>query len=74
MRQTPKVLEVQERARGPLYPARLDGVRISPAAWVAKNVCLSVCLTVTLLNVRVSAHDIAIKSLDYVYRYIGEGL
>jgi len=39
MRQTPKVLEVQERARGPLSP------RISPAAGVAKNVeiFLSVC-------------------------------
>ena len=32
MRRTPKVLEVQERARGPLPPAKFGGVWISPAA------------------------------------------
>jgi len=47
----PKVLEVQERAQGPLSPCQ-----VSPAAGAAKNVeffcfnCLSVCLSVTLLN------------------------
>ena len=50
MRQTPKVLEVQEHARGPLITyAKFGGVRISPAARVAKNVeffCLFVCLFV----------------------------
>jgi len=44
MRPTAKVLEVQERARGPLSPyAKFGGARISPAAGVAKNVaCLFV--------------------------------
>jgi len=49
VRQTPNVLEVQERARGPLSPyAKFGGARISPAAGVAKNVefFLSVCLSV----------------------------
>ena len=38
------------------------------AAGVAKNVeffCLSVCLFVTLLNVRVCAPDFAMKTLEY---------
>ena len=42
--------------------------RISPAAGVAKNVeffCLSVCLSVTLLSVRVCAPDFAMKALEY---------
>ena len=47
MRQTPNVLEVQERAQG----AKFGGARISPAARAAKNVdsfvCLSVCLSVS---------------------------
>jgi len=67
------VLEVQERARGfeVLYHhAKFGGARISPAAGVAKNVefffiCLSVCLSVTLLNVRVCAPDFAMKTLEY---------
>ena len=47
------------------------GGRISPAAGAAKNVefclfvCLSVCLFVTLLNVRVCAPDSAMKALEY---------
>ena len=59
------VLEVQERARDPLSPCQ-----VSPAAGVAKNVqflsvCLFVCLSVTLLNVRVCAPDFAMKALEY---------
>jgi len=45
------------------------GARISPSTGVAKNieffVCLSVCLLVTLLNVRDSAPDFAMKALEY---------
>ena len=46
----------------------LVGARISPAAGVAKNVeffCLSVCLFVTLLDVRDCAPDFGMKSLEY---------
>ena len=48
--------------------AKFGGARIPPAAGVAKNVeffCLSVCLSVTLLNVRVCAPDFAMKALQY---------
>ena len=46
------------------------GARISPAAGVAKtlsflSVCLPVCLSVTLLNVRDCAPDFAMKALEY---------
>ena len=49
------------------HHAKFDGARISPAAGVAKNVefFLSVCLSVTLLNVRVCAPDFAMKALEY---------
>jgi len=48
------------------HRAKLGGARISPAAGAAKNVeFLSVCLFVTLLNVRVCAPDFAMKALDY---------
>ena len=54
------------------HRAKFGGARISPAAGVAKNVeffclfvCLFVCLSVTLLNVRVCAHDFAIKTLEH---------
>jgi len=51
------------------HRAKFGGARISPAAGVAKNVeffvCLSVCLSVTLLNVRVCAPDFAMKALEY---------
>ena len=51
------------------HHAKCGGARISPAAGVAKNVeffvCLSVCLSVTLLNVRVCAPDFAMKALEY---------
>jgi len=48
--------------------AKFGGARISPAAGAAKNVeffCLSVCLSVMLLNVRVCAPDFAMTALDY---------
>ena len=54
------------------HHAKFGGARISPAAGVAKNVeffalfvCLSLCLSVTLLNVRVCAPDFAMKALEY---------
>jgi len=51
------------------HHAKFGGARISPAAGVAKNVeffCLmSVCLLVTLLNVRDCAPDFAMKALEY---------
>ena len=49
--------------------AKCDGARISPTAGAAKNVilsvCMFVCLSVTLLNVRDCAPDFAIKALEY---------
>ena len=66
-----KFLEVQERARSSItMPSLVHGARISPAAGVTKNVefffvCLSVCLFVTLLNVRDCAPDFAMKALEY---------
>ena len=54
------------------HHAKFGGARISPAAGVAKNVeffclsvCLFVCLSVTLLNVRVCAPDFAMKAMEY---------
>ena len=54
------------------HHAKFGGARISPAAGVAENVeffclsvCLFVCLSVTLLNVRVCASDFAMKALEY---------
>ena len=49
------------------HPAKFGGAGISSAAGVAKTffVCLSVCLSVTLLNVRVCAPDLAMKALEY---------
>jgi len=52
--------------------AEFGGARISPAAGVAKNVeffrlsvCLFVCLSGTLLNVRDRSPDFAMKALEY---------
>ena len=49
--------------------AKIGGAWISPAAAAAKNVeffvCLSVCLSITLFNVRDCAPDFAMKALDY---------
>ena len=54
---------------GVLYHhAKFGEAQISPAAGVAKNVeffCLSVCLSATLLNIRVCAPDFAMKALEY---------
>jgi len=51
------------------HHARFGGAQISLAAGVAKNVeffvCLSVCLFVTLLNVRDCAPDFSMKALEY---------
>ena len=50
------------------HRAKFGEARISPAARVAKNVeffCLSVCLFVTLLNVRDCVPDFAMKALEY---------
>ena len=50
------------------HHAKFGGARISPAAGVAKNVeffCLFVCLSVTLLKMRVFAPDFAMKALEY---------
>jgi len=67
MRQTPNVFEVQERALEVLYHyAKFGGARISPAAGVAKNVeFLSVCLSVTLLDVKDCASDFAMNAFKY---------
>ena len=53
------------------HHAKFGWTQISPAAGVAKNVeflsiCLSVCLFVTLLNVRDCAPDFAVKALEYI--------
>ena len=50
------------------HRAKFGGARISPAAGEAKNVeffCLSVCVFVTLLNVRDCAPDFAMKAWEY---------
>jgi len=50
------------------HHAMFGGARISPAAGMAKNVeffCLSVCLSLTLLKVRVCAPDFSMKALEY---------
>ena len=52
------------------HHAKFGGARISPAAGVAKNVeflfvCLFVCLSVTLLKVRVCAPDFATKAMEW---------
>ena len=68
MRQTPNVLEVQERARGSLSPCQVWWGSDFTRRRGAKNVeffCLSVCLFVTLVNVRDCAPDIAMKALEY---------
>ena len=71
VRQTPKVLEVQERARGPLSPCQVwwgsDFTRRQGGQkrWVFLSVCLSVCVFVKLLNVKDYAPDFAMKALEY---------
>ena len=48
-----------------MLDAKFGGARISPAARAAKNVFLSVCLFITLLNVRDCVPDFAMKALEY---------
>ena len=59
------------------HHAKFGGARISPGAGVAKNVeffvCLSVCLFVTLLNVRDCAPDFAMTALEYRNRFDAVG-
>ena len=59
------------------HHAKYGGARITLAAWAAKNVeffvCLSVCLSVTLLNVRVCAPDFAMKALEYRNDFDADG-
>ena len=48
------------------HHAKFGGAWISPAAGIAKKLSfLSVCLFVTLLNVRDCAPDFAMKALEY---------
>jgi len=69
MRHTPKSFRGVRTCSKVLYHhAKFGGAPISPAARVAKNVeffCLSVCPSVTLLNVRVCAPDFAMKAFEY---------
>ena len=75
MRQTPDVLQVQERARGPQSPyqvccvsdfTRRRGGEKMLSFFVCPSCFLSVtlCLSVTLLNVRVCSPDFAMKALE----------
>jgi len=59
------------------HHGKFGGARISPAAGVAKNVeffiCLSVCLSVTLLHVGDCAPDFAMKVLEYRNNFDADG-
>jgi len=64
MRQTPKVLELQESARGPLSPCQIWlGSDFTRSRGDQKRF-LSVCVSVTLLTVRDSAPDFAVKAYN----------
>ena len=70
MRQTPKVLEVQEHARGSLLPRQVWWGVDFTRRWGSQKrsdffVCLFVCLFVTLLNVRNYAPNFAMKALEH---------
>ena len=67
MRQTPKVLEYKNVLAVLYHHAKFGGARISRAAGAAKNVeyFSSVCLSITLLNVGVSAPNFARTGLEY---------
>ena len=56
---------MQERPQVLYHHANFGGARISRAAGAAKNVEFFVCLSVTLVNVRVCAHEFAMKALEY---------
>ena len=65
MHQTPKVLEMQERARGPLSPCQVwCGSDFTCRRGGQKRLCPFVCLSVTLLNVRDCAPNFAMKALE----------
>ena len=56
------------------HHAKFSGAGISPAAGVAKTLSfLSVCLSVTLLNVRGCAPDFAMKALEYINKFYAVG-
>ena len=66
MRRTPKSFSAK-RAQGPLSPCQLAGLRFHPPPRQPKRrafVCWFVRLSVTL-NVRVCAHDFAMKALEH---------
>ena len=70
MRQAPNVLEVQERARGPLSPCQVwwssDFTRRRGDQKLEFFLCLSVCLSVRhTFERRVCAPDFAMKALEY---------
>jgi len=62
MRQTPKFQRRKNVLQILYHHAKFGGTRISPAA---ELFCLSVCLFITLLNVRDCAPDFAVKVLEY---------
>jgi len=55
MRQTQKFLRRKYVLEVLYHHAKFGAARISPAAGAAKNVCLFVCLFVTLLNISLFA-------------------
>jgi len=64
----PKVLEVQEHVRRSLSPCQVWWGSDFTRRWGGQKrwvFCLSVCLSVMLLNVRVCAPDFTMKALDY---------
>jgi len=66
MRQIPKDVDCTNVLEVLYHHAKFGWAGISPAAGAAKNVfCLSVCVAVTLVNVRDCAHDFAKKALEY---------
>ena len=69
-----KVLEVQERARGTLSPCQVWWGWDFTRRRGGQNVeFLSVCLSVTLLNVRGCAPDFAMKALEYINEFYAVG-
>jgi len=57
------------------HHAKFGGARISPGAGAAKNVefLLSVCLSVTLLNIRDCSPNFTIKALEYRNNFAAVG-
>jgi len=68
--------EVKERARGPLSPCQVwwgsDFARLQ-AGQKHRVFCLSVCPSVTLLNVRVCTRSFTTKALEYRNDFDGVG-